>query len=275
MRNLILFLTRHYYILLFLLLESLSFLLIFQNNHFQRSHFLNSSNALAGSVYESYDAVTDYFSLREVNDKLSSENALLKNMLRQNVNLRTTAFIPVSDSLYQQQFEFLVARVVNNSTNRRKNYLTLNVGSKQGVTKESAVISTDGVVGIVRDVSDNFASVMSVLNEDSRIPVVIRRFGEASVMTWDGTDERTGLLERVPSHLDIRKGDTITTSSYSSIFPEGIMVGFVEDFEKVVGNTFYNVTVRLSTDFNKLHYVNVVNNLKKEEQETLEQKTNP
>jgi rod shape-determining protein MreC len=273
MRNLILFLTRNYYIILFLALESLSVFLIIQNNHFQRSHFLNSSNVVTGNIYEMYSGITDYFGLKETNKKIAEENVMLRNQIRQSFSYETVSSVTKKDSLHKQQYVYLVAKVVNNSTNRKKNYLTLNLGSKQGVKTEMAVISSDGIVGIVRDVSDNFCSVMSVLHENTRIPVNIKKFGENSILTWNNNDEWHASMERIPSHLQLSKGDTVVTSSYSSIFPEGIMVGTIEDFQKIAGNTFYNVTIKLSTDFSRLSYVNVVNNLMKYEQTTLEKAT--
>jgi rod shape-determining protein MreC len=273
MRNLILFLTKNYYFILFLFLETFSIFLVIQNNNFQRAHFLNSSNQLSGTIYQTYSGITDYFGLKEKYRKMAEENALLRNQLRQSFAYQPNPGAVVKDSLHKQQYTFIVAKVVNNSTNRRTNYLTLNAGSEQGIKKEMAVISTDGIVGIVRDVSPNFCSVMSVLHENTRIPVNIKKFGENSILTWNGEDEWHAKMERIPSHLQLAKGDTVVTGSYSSIFPEGVMVGTIESFEKIAGNTFYNVTVKLSTDFNRLSYVNVVNNLMKEEQTKLEKET--
>ena len=272
MRNLILFLSRNYYIILFLSLESLSIFFLIQNNHFQRSHFLNSPNVIAGNIYETYSGITDYFGLKTTNKKLADENVMLRNSLRQTVSSEISSPITVNNNLYRQKYIYMVAKVVNNSTNRRKNYLTLNIGSKQGVKKEMGVIASDGIVGIVVDVSDNFCSVMSVLHADNRVPVTIKRFGENSILVWNGNedDEWHAKMKLIPSHLQLVKGDTVVTSSNSSIHPAGIMVGTIEGFEKIAGNTFYNVTVKLSTDFNRLSYVNIVNNLMKDEQTTLE-----
>jgi rod shape-determining protein MreC len=273
MRNLILFLTRHSYFILFILLETLSLFLLLQNNHFQRSHFLNSSNAVSGSIYEGYSGITGYFGLKETNRKLADENSWLRTQLRQSYTFRGNLQTTIKDSLYKQQYTYLCAKVVNNSTNRRANYLTLNAGAKQGVKKEMAVICGEGIVGIVRDVSDNFCSVMSVLHENTRIPVNIKKFGENSILTWAGEDEWHAKIERIPSHLQLAKGDTVVTSSYSSIFPEGILVGIIDDFQKIAGNTFYNVRVKLAPDFNRLSYVSIVNNLMKDEQTQLEKET--
>jgi len=271
MRNLILFFTRNYYTLLFLLLETFAVFLILQNNHFQRAHFLNSSNALSGNIYQTYSGITDYFNLKETNDLLAQENVTLRNQLRQSYRGVSVSIPTTNDtSKNAKKYVYLNAKVVNSSTNRRKNYLTLNIGSNQGVKNEMAVISSEGIVGIVRDVSGNFCSVMSVLHENMRVPVNIKKYGENSILTWDGTDEWHATMERIPSHLKLLKGDKIVTSSYSSIFPEGVAVGTIESFEKIAGNTFFNVTVKLSTNFKRLSYVKVVNNKMKVEQEKLE-----
>lgn len=273
MRNLILFFTKNYYFLLFLFLESLSVFLVIQNNHFQRAQFLNSSNAISGNIFLVYSDVTDYFGLKEKNEKLAMENAMLRNQLRAAFTDYSSKPSLVKDSSQRQQYQYITAKVVNNSIDRRKNYLTLNRGSKQGIKKEMGVICGQGIVGIVRDVSENFCSVMSLLHENIRIPVTIKKFGENTILTWNGSDNEIGQMDRIPSHLEISKGDTVVTSSYSSIFPSGILVGTISDFEKVAGNTFYNVTIRFSTNFNRLSYVYVVNNLTKEEQTTLEKKS--
>ena len=273
MRNLILFLTKNYYIILFLFLEFVSILFIIQNNHFQRSHLLNSSNAISGNIFEISSNITNYFGLKNENEKLAYENNALRNILRQSFNQQSKNKIAIHDSLRKFQYEYIIAKVVNNSTANRKNFITINAGKNYGIKEESAVICSEGIVGIVRDVSENFSTVMSVLNESTRIPVTIKKFGENSILTWDGSDEWHGKLERIPSNFNISKGDTIVTSAYSSIFPEGILVGTIDEFEKISGNTFFDVKIILSTDFSRLKYVNVVNNLMKEEQTNLENKS--
>lgn len=272
MRNLFLFIARNYYIILFLFLQSFSLFLVFQNRHFQRAHFLNSSNAIAGNIYEFYSEITEYFSLKEQNEKLSKENEMLRNKLHSFYLEKPEAPVTITEIAAQKQYIFYSAKVINNSTHRRNNYLTLNIGAKNGVKEGMGVIASDGVVGIVLNVSEHFASVMSCLHENARIPVVIKKFNEPSIMIWDGKDEDYALLERIPSHLELSKGDTVVTFR-SSCFPDGIMAGTVDSFEKVAGNTFFHVILKLSTDFSRLRYVTVVNNLLQEEQIKLEQST--
>ena len=270
MRNLLLFFIRNYYFFLFLFLEILSFSFLIRNNHFQRSQLINSSNVVVGNVLGTYSEITDYFALKEVNKNLSVENSYLRNQLRQSFMDFSSYPVPEKDSALRRQYQFVVAKVINNSTQRKKNYLTLNRGSKQGIKPGMGVICGSGIVGIVRNVSENFSSVMSLLNEDSRVPVTIKKFGENSILNWDGSDGTIGKMERIPSYLQIKKNDTIVTSSYSAVFPAVIMVGTVEEFQKIAGNTFFDVTVKFSTHFNQLSYVYVVNNFLREEQIKIE-----
>lgn len=270
MRNLALFLVKNYYFFLFIFLQSIAFFLLIQNNKFQRAGFINSSNAIAGNVYETWSGMTDYLNLKHANELLANENSQLRNKLKSSTADYTTKPVQVTDSVFKQKYSFVTAKVVNNSTNRKNNYLTLNRGSQQGISRGMAVMSSDGVVGIVKEVSNNFCAVMSILHKDVIVPSSIKKYGENTIVHWDGNDYRFGMMENVPSHLKIAKGDTIVTSAYSSIFPEGINVAIVDEIFPVKGNTFNNVKVRFSTDLKKLSYVYIVNNILHDEQVGLE-----
>jgi rod shape-determining protein MreC len=273
MRNLAAFLVKNYYLFLFLFLEFIAVSLLISNNNYQRAGFINSSNVVAGSIYETWSGVTDYLALKHANQVLADENASLRNQLRNSQADYTVKTVPVSDSVFMQKYTYIPARVVNNSTNRRNNYITLNRGAKQGVRHNMGVICGEGVVGIVQEVSDNFCTVRSVLHQNVNVPAMIRKYGENSIVNWDGEDNTIGKMDRVPSQLKIVKGDTVITSTYSSIFPAGIMVGTVEEVIHQQGITFNNLRVRFSTPFSKLSYVYVVNNLLQQEQDSLEKET--
>jgi rod shape-determining protein MreC len=273
MRNLFLFLAKNYYFFLCLFLESLSVFLLVQYNTYQHAGFINSSNAIAGSVYESWTGMTGYFGLRHSNELLAEENAQLHNKLKNAYADYTIRSKQLTDTVYKQKYSYIAAKVVNNTTNRRNNYLTLDRGAAQGIKSGMAVVCSEGVVGIVANVSENYATVRSLLHKDINIPSMIRKYGENTILFWDGDDYRFGRMENVPSHLKLLKGDTIVTSAYSSIFPEGVLVGTVEEVMPIQGNTFNNVRVRFSTDFRKLSYVYIVNNMMHDEQETLEKQS--
>lgn len=271
MRNLFLFLWKYNFFIFFLLIETLCGYIIVQNNNFKRTTFINSANAIAAKTNILVSAVTDYINLRATNDALSRENASLKTLLPDVFYVDSALKHISSDTILKQQYAFMTAKVINNSTNRRNNYLTLNKGSKQGIKPEMGVMCSDGIVGIVKDVSDHYSSVISFLHKDSRISARIRKNGYLGSMVWNGYDETYGTLNDIAKHVNVAIGDTIVTSSYSAIFPEGVLIGTVDEVSSTGGNNFQNISVKLSTPFGRLSYVYVISNLFKDEQKTLEE----
>jgi rod shape-determining protein MreC len=273
MRNLLLFIWKHYFFFVFLMLETLCIYLVVQNNYYQHASFINSSNTVSASVLETSHNVKDYFYLKDVNEVLAKENAELRSRLLESYSVVINNWAKITDTVLRQKYVYTSAKVVNNSTNRRNNYLTLDKGSKQGIEKDMAVITNTGIVGQVKDVSENFCSVKSMLHSQSIVSAKIKKDGSYGPLTWDGVDFEYVTLSDIPTHVHFMKGDTIVTSAYSTIFPENIRIGTVESWVQKSGEYFYTVKVKLLTDFKKLTHVYVVNNLLKKEQEELEKKS--
>ena len=271
MRNLFLFLWKYNFFIFFLLIETFCGYIIVQNNNFKRATFINSANAIAATTNTFVSSVTDYINLRATNDALSRENASLKTLLPDVFYIDSAIRHINTDTILKQQYTFLTSKVINNSTNRRNNYLTLNKGSKQGVKPEMGVICSDGVVGIVKDVSENYSSVISFLHKDSRYSARIKKNGYIGSMVWNGFDETHATLNDIAKHVKVAIGDTIITSSFSAIFPEGVVIGTIDEISSTGGNNFQEISVKLSTPFGRLSYVYVVSNLFKEEQKALEE----
>ena len=271
MRNLITFLWKNYFFLLFVLLEAVSLLLISRNNYYQRTVMINSTNDLTGSLLETYSGFTDYFELKEANKMLAEDNARLLNRRPEAFISTDTGIFYMNDSLFARQFYYIPAKVMSNSTNRRNNYLKLNKGRIHGVDRDMAVIAPNGVVGQVIEVSPHFSSVMSVLNMNMRISARLKSSGQVGTLMWKGEDYRLGKLVDIPSHVQIKKGDTVVTSGFSQIYPKGELIGLVEDFSIGRGDNFYQVKVRFTVDYNKLYHVYIVKNLFREELMMLEQ----
>ncbi len=271
MRSLFLFLWKYNFFIFFLLIETLCGYLIMQNNNFQRTTIVNSTNAFAARVNSMVSSVTEYINLRATNDALIRENAALKTLLP-DVYYIDSALHQVSvDSVLKRQYTFMTAKVINNSVNRRNNYLTLNKGSLQGVKQEMGVICSDGVVGIVKDVSEHYSSVISFLHKDSKISARLKGTDYMGSMVWEGFDATHGKLNDIAKHVKVIKGDTIVTTSFSAIFPEDVMIGTVETVNASGGNNFQDINVKLSTPFGKLTYVYIISNDFKNEQRTLEE----
>ena len=176
----------------------------------------------------------------------------------------------VTDSTHMQHYTYVPVKVINNSTQRRNNYLTINKGILQGVEPEMAVISSNGIVGIVKDVSKDFASVISVLHKNSSISARLSENGYFGSLIWDGRDPRIAQLTDIPHHVTIKEGMTVETSGFSSMFPRGIPVGKVLSSDIASGDNFHTIDVELNTDMNSISMVYVVNNLMRIEQRQLE-----
>ncbi|MBF0575353.1 rod shape-determining protein MreC [Dysgonomonas sp. GY617] len=272
MRNLIAFLIKNSSWFLFILLEILCFYFIFQYNSFQRSVYLNSSNEIVGRVYAISGEVTSYFGLKETNQDLLLRNAELQNKVlqleshihdRNTDSLKTQAI--VLDSIPNKHFEFIISRVINNSISQIENYITINKGSNEGVHNEMGVVSQQGIVGIVRAVSPNYSVVQTIINPKTSLNCKVKGSNNPGTLAWDGTDYRYTNLEGFPRFEKFAVGDTIITSGNSGIFPEGIIVGVVEDSKNQSDDNFLTLKIRLSTDFSSLKDVLIIKNNDREE----------
>ncbi|HLU83959.1 MAG TPA: rod shape-determining protein MreC [Vicingaceae bacterium] len=274
MRNFIQFLVKNSFIFLFLSLEIVAFFLIVKNNEYQSSKVFNSSNYLVGNLMASVKEVKDYLQLKEVNQNLAQQNAeLLSKDKRSFVKIFGNSVV-INDTTYYQKYVYTTAKVINNSTNNRENYLTLDQGEINGIKPGMAVIGTNGVVGIVKNVSPHFSSIISLLHQKISISGKIKKSNYFGSVMWDSdqNNHRTALLKEIPNHVQLQKGDTIITSGFSTIFPEGVPIGIVKDFDLPKGSNFYEITIELTTDFKQVSHVYIVKSLTKEEQQSLEAK---
>ena len=276
MHNLLNFLVKNSYWFLFILLEVICFYFIFSENSYQRSVFLNSSNEVSGRVYALTSGVTSYFGLKDENVSLLEYNGKLQNrvdFLEHQIfeltkdSLKTQAFL---DAEYEKANEYIAARVLNNSVAKLHNYITIDKGSKDGVTEGMGVISQAGIVGEVRAVSFNFAVVQSVLNSDSKYSSTVLRSNAFGPLVWKMEDPRFASILDYPAHEKVVVGDTVVTSGHSDTFPRGILVGTVSDFKEVEGQNHNDLTIELSTDFVTLKNVLIVKRNHLKEKQALE-----
>lgn len=273
MRNLLRFLWKYSNFVLFILMEVCCFYLIFQNNSFQRAGWINSSNAFAGNVFTTVNSIKEYFALKETNELLAAENALLRTQSLGSYAKYITTKTMVGDTVLKQQYTYIPADVVNNSVNRRNNYLTLNRGYKQGIARDMAVITSNGIVGYIKDVSANYCTVLSILNKDAKISAKVKRYDELGSLIWEGGDYRYGLLQDIGTHVKIAKGDSIVTSNFSDIFPSNIMIGTVESYAPREGGEFYNIKVKYSANLKNVTHVYIINNILRQEKIQLEERS--
>lgn len=269
MKEIIKLILKYHFTIIFILLEIVSFSLIIRHNEYQRAIFSESASTLFGNVSSTITSIKDYFRLKEMNESLANENILLKNRLEEYELLRDTIIhgTVVQDSI--RVYEYIGAKQVNATYNRTKNYITLNRGRKNGLQKEMAVCTPEGIVGLIQDLSDHFAVVIPLINVDSRISAKIKKNNYYGSLQWDGNDYAYSYLNDIPYHVEVNAGDTIVTSGLSKIFPEGIVVGYVESVDKETAN-FLKIKVKLAVDFKRINHVYVILNNKKNEQTSLE-----
>jgi len=273
MKSLFAFLVKHNFIFAFLFLQIVSFLLMVRKNGYQGSHILNSSNTAVAKTYQTAANTREYFSLKKENEKLAMENAVLRNFLKSNYATLPLAWYVRNDTVYKQQYTYTNAKVVNSSVNKQRNFLTLDAGASKGVAQDMAIMTSDGIVGIVTNVSANFASAMSLLHKDVKVNCQLKKDGSYGPLEWDGSDYRFCQLKDIPTHAKIVKGDTVVTSELSGIFPEGLMVGTIESFERRKNESFYTAQVRLSADLKKVNHVYIIRNKMKSERDSIETET--
>ena len=269
MRNLIVFIIKYHLILLFVLLESISLYLLVSNNYYHQSVFIRSTNEIIGNFYKKINNINEYFGLKETNYILAQENARLRSELKNSFIVSPLQVMIKEDTLYRQQYKYIEAKIIKNSINKRNNYLIIDKGKLQGVQKDMAVITSNGIAGIVTEVSNNFSTIMSLLHKDSKVSAMIKKNKYKGTLVWDGTDYKNANLIDIEPHVKLAKGDTIITSGNSYIFPEGLLIGVIDKFSIVPGAYYYDISLKFTTDYSRLEYVYIVNNLYKYEQKKL------
>lgn len=263
MRNLLEFLSKYYHWLLFLVLEVVSIVLLFQYNSYQGSVWFSTSNALVGKVYEVDAAIESFFSLTKVNENLTRRNFYLERQVNQLRRLyaditRDTTVVERAELEFLGRYELIPAKVVSNSIDRTDNLMTIDRGRKDGVEVDMGVACGNGVVGVVYLVSDHYSVVMPVLNYHSRISCSIRHRGYFGYLKWSGGDASIAYVEDVPRHAKFKRGDWVETSGYSSIFPPGVLVGKIVEVYNSRDGLSYKLKVQLTTDFGNVRDVCVI-----------------
>ncbi len=272
MRNLWIFISKYNAIILFFVFFFISLGILINNNSYQRASSWNSSNELIAKQYQRINEFKNYLRLKEINDSLAAENSRLHNLLPQldSVSLSNQTK-KITDTVYHQQYRYLTAKVINNSINQKNNYLTINKGSNDGIKQGMGVIGPNGVVGIVLNVSPKYATIQSLLHNDTRISASLSTTKAFGSLVWGNGNfnSQFAILQDVPNHIKVKKGEKVITSGYS-LFPAGINIGRVVETDLKGGNNFLNIKVILSTNFASLSYVYVITDGGAREKEQLE-----
>ena len=286
MRNLLNFLWKNYAIFLFLILETIAFSMVMSSGH-QGAVFSYASNQWGGKAFSSYQSIHQYFKLSETNEQLVAENIYLRSQLKQSylkrdynsfddIVIKSDTIKPDSIVFYYDTtsltFEYINATVISNSVNKQQNYLMLNKGYQQGIRENMGVISSQGGVGIVYAVSDDFCTIISLLNTKTNISAKLYSSNELGNLKWDGRNPQIAHLTSIETYIPIHTGDSVVSSGFSHIFPEGVLLGTIKDFYIEASENTYTIEVLLSTKFSQLNQVTIIRNRFYEEQIELERR---
>ncbi len=264
MQQIINFLIRNKNNILFLLLLSVSLFLTIQSHSYQKSKFISSANFVTGGIYSWTNNVNTYFNLEEYNLRLLEENQRLRTRLATyEDSLEVKDFTDTSS--YEGSYIFRASEVINNNYAKVDNYLTLKSGSRSGIERDMGVVTSKGIVGIVENVSPNYSTVISILNSNSRINAQLKKSNHFGTLVWNGEDPNVVQLIDVPAIAPVTKGDTIITGGRSLIFPKGIPIGNILDFELDQSESYYTIDIGLFNDMTNLGYVYIIENTAQKE----------
>lgn len=277
MNNLLVFLKRNFHVLTFVVLQILCLVMISRTMNYPGFAIARATKVLTMPINRMCYSVIRHFNYNKENQYLTEQNLALLNAQEGNFLISSDSVTPVegnyTDSLGRTKrvrlYEYTTANVIYNTIHKKNNYLMIDKGSDDGIEPDMSVLSAEGVVGVVSEVSRHFATVISLLHPDCQISAKVQPANQLGTITWRYGDPQSVYLEDIPEHLNINEGDSVLTSGYSNIFPSGILVGTVSEKSKNPTASFLTLKVKLATDFNHINTVYVVRNLYREELETL------
>ncbi|HTB26284.1 MAG TPA: rod shape-determining protein MreC [Puia sp.] len=280
MRNVFLFIRKYSNFLFFLLLQVISLSFLFRYNNYHQAAFMNVAGEFTGSINQRFSKVESYFRLKQINEQLAAENLRLNQMLKENYEGAGGPGKMVTDTLQGdsvkeiKKYIWMGAKVVGSTVNTQVNFLTIHRGALQGVRPNMGVTGPLGIVGQVLNVSDNYATVWTLLNRQFRVVVKLKNGGERGTLEWDGVSPNYVTLKDIPKSAKVKKGDSVVTSPASSMFSgANLMVGTIDEIIDDKSSNFYSLRVKPSTNFYSIEYVYVIENTQLTEQNHLEDST--
>ncbi|HLW41989.1 MAG TPA: rod shape-determining protein MreC [Flavobacterium sp.] len=273
MQQILYFISKNSTRLLFLLLLIFSLFLTVQTHSYHKSRLLHSANFVSGTIYEKTNSITEYLHLKDENHRLAEENARLKQILYNSEIIVDSTFALHPNIRIARDYELFQAKIIKNSYHKKENYLMIKGGSSNGVQQDMGVINSKGVVGIVENVSKNYATIQSILNTHTRISAKLSNSNHFGTIRWDGKNTGFVQLIDIPKLAVLRRGDSIVTGGISTIFPENIPIGTVDKVFTSKNSNFYTINVRLFNDMTSIGSVYLIENINIEEINQLEEET--
>lgn len=272
MQQIVNFIIRNKTFLLFLLLFLVSLLFTIQSHSYHKSKFINSANFLSGGVYNTTNNVSEYFDLIEQNKILQEENSRLKSLLFNSTRHLDSTYIDTTT--FNNKYRFTTAQVIKNSYSQSNNILTINKGERDSIKQDLGVITSKGILGIIENTNNKYATVLSILNTTSRISAQLKKTNHFGTLSWDGATPKIIQLTDIPKNAPVTKGDTIATSGRSAIFPKGVPIGIIESYKLDAAENYYEINVALFNDMTNIEHIYIIENKDKKSLTNLLKNTN-
>jgi rod shape-determining protein MreC len=275
MRNLIAFYLRFRIFLVFAFLQIVALSTYFSYSDFPKMQLLTTAGSVNAKLLNVRNDVTKHFNLEETNRQLQWENQRLRRKLRYSLykeskgTLTADGTITIDDTVYKQQYTYVPATVINSTFDKRNNYMTIDIGTNEGVKPGMGVFSSRGVVGVIHNVNGRYAVVKTVLTKDINMVVMDERTGAFGLLKWNGLDPRRGSITGINNDMRIKRWSRVVTRG-GSVFPRGLLVGKIERIVNIEGEPLWDITVRYSEDFRSIQHVYVVKNLLLQQQLDIE-----
>ncbi len=267
MRNIFLFISRHFNLLFCLLLQGFAIYLIVHYSKYHEAVFGETANQVTGQVNKQFNNFSRYFKLKRINDSLANANEMLYNKLRQDFEIPDSIPNAVIDTLRidsltkYRKFTYRTVKVVANSVAQPNNFIILSSGSAKGLRVGMGIITPgNAVMGIITSVSNDYAVVMSLLHKDTRLSGKLKRTGETGTISWNGQTPNILNMSNVPKSAKVVVGDTVITSGFSTSFPAGLLIGRVEEIFSEKSTNNFLIKIRSFADFNNLNYGYAIDN---------------
>ena len=272
MQQIINFLLRNKTFLLFVCLFCIGLIFTIQSHSYHKSKFINSANFISGGIYNSKHSISSYFKLKKYNAVLHEENLRLKEQLYN--NLKQDDSVIIDTSSIKKQYIVTKGKIIKNSFHFKDNILLLNKGENQGISQDLGVISSKGILGIVENTSTNYATILSILNTNSRISAQLKNSNHYGSLHWNTDSPDIVQLTEIPQKAVLNIGDTIITSGRSSIFPKGILIGTITNFNLDNAKNYYEINIKLFNDMTNINHVYIIKNTHKKEIDSLLNQSN-
>lgn len=256
---------------MFAILQAVALYTYFSYSEFPRLQALTTAASVNAGLLKTRNDITKHFNLSSTNKQLQWENIRLRERLKQSLYQIDRGRITIEDTTFKRQYIYIAGTVINNTYDKRDNYMTIDIGSADGVERNDGVFSSRGVVGIIHATSEHYSVVKTVLTKNINVDVMLEDGGAFGLLKWDGLDPRRGQITGISNDMVVKKWTKVVTRGGSGIFPRGILVGRVESKKFIEGKPLWDITVRFSEDFRSIQHVYVVKNLMQEELQQLQQ----